>query len=380
MDLEMKEIFIEKRLTELNAPDEYFDKCYESLEIICKVYDVLKRPFSTLYDVRSCFYNERKIVEGAKKEIFNNHLFVKRIALKREKIRDFNVYPFNIEVLKNFHELSLEKNVSFLIGDNGIGKSTLIEALAIVLGMNPEGGTENFTFSTKDTHSELHDFLLVSKGSSRPTTRFFFRAETFYNFATDLERVGAGGYGRKKLHNRSHGESFMQLINNRFSEKGLYVLDEPEAALSPANQLKLLAFIDRMAKNGSQFIIATHSPILISYVDGAVYDLNNNFKKTDYKQTDTFNIYRNFIYNPIGMQFEIFEKRDKELVDIEEKKIKAKQLMAEYWHEETYEMKKYLLLIIDNCEKEKEYMLAVDEFIINPSISVSQFLSIIRNN
>ena len=376
MDLEMKEIFIEKRLTELNASKEYFDKCYETLEVICKVYDVLKRPYSTLHDVRSCFCKTHKSEEKIQKEIFNNHLFVKRIALKRDCIEDFDEYPFNIEVLKNFYDLSLEKNVSFFIGDNGIGKSTLIEALAVVLGMNPEGGTENFNFSTKDTHSELHDFLIVSKGSKRPTTRFFFRAETFYNFATDLERVGASGYGRRNLHYRSHGESFMQLIDNRFSEKGLYVLDEPEAALSPANQLKLLAFIDRMAKNGSQFIIATHSPILISYVDGAVYDLNNNFAITDYRQTDTFNIYRNFIYDPIGMQINMFDKRDKELTTLSEKKVLARQLAMENWCDETYERRMLLLRIIDSCEKEPETMHAVEEFIKNPKMTAEEFLDL----
>lgn len=376
MDLEMKEIFIEKRLTELNASAEYFDKCYETLEIICKVYEVLKSPYSTLFDVRSCFNNMNNSEENVRKEIFNNHLFVKRIALKRECIEDFDEYPFNIEVLKNFHDLSLEKNVSFFIGDNGIGKSTLIEALAIVLGMNPEGGTQNFIFSTRDTHSELHDYLMVSKGSKRPTTRFFFRAETFYNFATDLEEVGAGGYGKRNLHNISHGESFMQLIINRFSEKGLYVLDEPEAALSPANQLKLLSIIDRMAKNGSQFIIATHSPILISYIDGAVYDLNNNFQKIDYRQTDTFNIYRNFIYDPIGMQSDIFEKRDKELAIIEKKKTVARQLIGEFWYDIDYYRRQSVLRIIDNCEKEADYMNAVDEFINNHSLTVSEFIKI----
>ena len=307
MDLEMKEIFIERRLCELNAPEEYFSKCYETLEVICKVYDVLKKSSSTLQEVRSCFCDEWNNEDYIKKELFNNHLFVKRISLMRDEIKNLNVYPFNIKSLKNFSELSLEKNVSFLVGDNGIGKSTLIEALAIKLGMNPEGGTQNFMFSTRATHSKLHEFLVVSKGSKWPTTKFFFRAETFYNFATELEEIGAGGYGERNLHDCSHGESFVQLIENRFTEKGLYVLDEPEAALSPANQLKLLAFIDRMAKNGSQFIIATHSPILISYRDGIVYDLNNNFNKIDYKQTDTFNIYRNFIYDPVGMQKELFK-------------------------------------------------------------------------
>ena len=372
----MKEIYIENRLSELNAPEEYYQKCFESLEVICNVYDVLKRPYPTLADIRQCFKVEKIKKEYFDDKLLGNDLFVKRISLKRHKVEDFNKYPFNIEVLKNFNELSLEKNVSFFIGDNGIGKSSLIEAIAIVLGMNPEGGTENFMFSTRDTHSELHDYLVVSKGTKRPTTRFFFRAETFYNFATEKEHVGGGGYGKRNLHDVSHGESFMQLIVNRFSEKGLYVLDEPEAALSPTNQLKLLAIIDRMAKNGSQFIIATHSPILISYVDGVVYDLNNNFKKTDYRQTDTFNIYRNFIYDPSGMQKELFDKRDKELAMINEKKNLARQLIGEYWYDIDYYRRQSILLIIDNCEKEADYMNAVNEFINNHSLTASEFIKI----
>lgn len=375
MDLEMKEIFIEEKLIKLNAPKEYFNKAYETLEVICNVYDVLKKPYATLEDVRGCFnvvpFNSEK-EENTK----NDDLFVKRISLLRDKVEDFNEYPFNIEVLRNFNELSFEKNVSFFVGDNGIGKSTLIEAIAIVLGLNAEGGTENFDFSTKDTHSILYDYLRVSKGFKRPTTRFFFRAETFYNFATEKEYVGGSGYGKRNLHDISHGESFMQLIRNRFSEKGLYVLDEPEAALSPINQLNLLAFIDKMAKNGSQFIIATHSPILISYIDGVVYDLNNNFKKTDYRELDTFNIYRNFIYDPIGIQKDIYDKRDKEIEIITEKKIKARQLAAEYWSDEDYRLKMTILDIINNCEKEKDYMNAVEEFIENHNLSARKFIEI----
>ena len=180
----------------------------------------------------------------------NSNLFIKKITLERDKIDNFDNYPFNIEVIKNLREINFRKQVTFLVGENGIGKSTLIEAIAVSLGLNPEGGTQNFNFKTKDTHSLLSEYLIISKFNT-PKTKFFLRAESFYNFSTELERLvkendykvllnSYGGY----LHNCSHGESFLQLVKNRFSDKGLYILDEPEAALSPQRQMSLLVLID----------------------------------------------------------------------------------------------------------------------------------------
>ena len=246
----------------------------------------------------------------------NSNLFVEKIWLDREKILSYDRYPFNIEIIKNLHEIEFSSPVTFLVGENGVGKSTLIEALAVSVGLNPEGGTQNFNFSTKNTHSELSEYLRVST-FRRPITKYFLRAESFYNVASEIIRISEeggqgplyGSYGGN-LHECSHGESFIKLIQNRFSENGLYILDEPEAALSPQRQMVLLCLIDDLVKKGSQFIIATHSPILISYRDGKILDLNNNFQSINYKDTDIYNLYKMYLDNPEGMQKNLFDKED----------------------------------------------------------------------
>lgn len=243
----------------------------------------------------------------------NSNLFVTKVSLGREKIDDFNKYPFNIDVIKNFNELQLNSPVTFLVGENGIGKSTFIEALAVKLGLNAEGGSQNFNFSTKDTHSNLSNYLIVSK-YGRPKTKYFLRAESFYNVASEIVRISEeggcgplyGAYGGN-LHECSHGESFLKLVQNRFYDHGLYILDEPEAALSVQRQLSLLCLIDNLVKEGSQFIIATHSPILISYRNGEILDLNNNFAKIKYEDTDIYKTYKMYLDNPYGMQEKLFD-------------------------------------------------------------------------
>ena len=204
----------------------------------------------------------------------NSQLFIKRITLDRSKIGNYDNYPFNIELIKNLNEINFNKPVTFLIGENGIGKSTFIEASAVNIGLNPEGSTENFRSSTKNTHSILSDYITVST-FNKAKTKFFLRAESFYNVASEIIRISEEGgqgplyesYGGN-LHECSHGESFIKLVQNRFSDQSLYILDEPEAALSPQRQMGLLCLINDLVKEGSQFIIATHSPILISYING----------------------------------------------------------------------------------------------------------------
>lgn len=231
-------------------------------------------------------------------------LFIRQIELKREDI-SFDEYPFNIEVIKNFHKIELTSPVTFFVGENGIGKSTFIEALAVALGLNAEGGTQNFNFSTCKTHSNLWEYLYVKK-ENIPRTMFFLRAESFYNVITEINNLGVKGYGGN-LHNCSHGESFLQLVENRFTPNGLYILDEPEAALSPDRQLTLLYLIDELVKHGSQFIIATHSPILIGYQRGKILDFNNNFEEIEYKDTDIYQTYKMFLDNPYGVQKNLFD-------------------------------------------------------------------------
>ncbi len=244
----------------------------------------------------------------------DSNLIVRKVSLMREEIESFDKYPFNIEIIKNFKELTFTSPVTFIIGENGVGKSTFIEALAVALGLPPEGGTENFKYETKNTTSNLSDYIRVIT-YNKAKMKFFLRAESFYNFSSEVQRLVEedgfftlyNSYGGN-LHECSHGESFLKLVQNRFTDHGLYILDEPEAALSPQRQLTLLYFIDQLVKEGSQFIIATHSPILISYRNGKIIDLNNNFKEVNYKDTDIYSIYKMYLDDAAGMQRRLFEE------------------------------------------------------------------------
>jgi len=243
----------------------------------------------------------------------NSNLFIKRITLERDKIANYDVYPFNIGIIKQMTEVNFNKPVTFLVGENGIGKSTFIEALAVQLGLNPEGGTQNFKFSTKNTHSILSDYIRISKFNT-PKTKFFLRAESFYNFSSEVQRLVEEDYFVTlyesyggNLHQCSHGESFIKLVQNRFTDHGLYILDEPEAALSPQRQMSLLCLINDLVKEGSQFIIATHSPILISYINGEILDLNNNFEVIKYEDTNIYQTYKMYLEDPYRMQERLFD-------------------------------------------------------------------------
>lgn len=237
-------------------------------------------------------------------------LFVNKIQLKKENI-DKSVHPFNIKVLKDFDYLDINNAVTLFYGENGVGKSTLIEAIAIALGLNPEGGSNNMHFSNYNDYSDLYKYIVISK-FGLPKTKFFLRAESFYNTASSIRNDYGKGeldylYGGD-LHACSHGESFLKLVENRFWDNGLYILDEPEAALSPQRQMTLLCYIHQLARNGSQFIIATHSPILLSYQYGDIIDMNNNMERIKYEDTEVYKIYKDFLNNPYGMQKVLFEE------------------------------------------------------------------------
>ena len=237
------------------------------------------------------------------------NIFIKGIKLKREDINSTK-YPFNIKCLNDFDELKFDNSVSFFYGENGVGKSTLVEAIAIALGLNPEGGSDNMQFSNYDDYSELYKYLIINKFGV-PRTKFFLRAESFYNVATDISNNGdliETTYGGEDLHECSHGESFLKLVEHRFWNKGLYILDEPEAALSPERQMTLLCYIHDLAKNGSQFLIATHSPILLSYKYGKIIDMNNKMEEIKYEDTEVYKIYKDFLDNPYGMQKVLFDE------------------------------------------------------------------------
>ena len=214
---------------------------------------------------------------------------------------------------KNSHmavEATIKDDLVLIYGENGVGKSTLIEAIAISLGLNPEGGSNNMQFSTYDDYSELYKHLIISKFGV-PKTKFFLRAESFYNVASDISNNSDlidTTYGGEDLHSCSHGESFLKLVEHRFWDKGLYILDEPEAALSPQRQMTLLCYIHDLAKKGSQFIIATHSPILLSYKYGRIINMNNKLEEIGYEDTEVYQIYKDFLNNPNGMQKILFEE------------------------------------------------------------------------
>lgn len=219
-------------------------------------------------------------------------------------------YPFNLPVVKNLNTLTFHPKVTFLVGENGSGKSTLLEAIAVAAGLNAEGGSKNFNFSTAATHSELHKHIHLNKGLKLPKDTYFLRAETFYNVATEIKNLEFSRksiYGDKYLHEQSHGESFISLIQNRFRGNGLYILDEPEAALSPANQFKLLTLMDKLVKNNSQFIIATHSPIIMGYPDADIFLLETDeIRKVDYEETPHYQLTKYFLGNREKVLAELF--------------------------------------------------------------------------
>jgi len=229
--------------------------------------------------------------------------YIKDIRLQGDF--DHSSYPFNIpavQYLRKAGNLPLEKPVTFFVGENGTGKSTLVEAIAVAMGFNGEGGSRDFYFSTQRTHSKLCDYLRITK-SAFPKDGFFLRAESFYNTATYLEENSTLlRYGGVSFHAQSHGESFLALALNRFEGEGLYILDEPESALSPQRLMSLLVVIDELVKRDSQFIIATHSPILMAYPYADILEFSDKgIQKVGYRETEHYKITKQFIEIPERM-------------------------------------------------------------------------------
>ncbi len=223
---------------------------------------------------------------------------------------DKNSYLNNLPVIKylaDSKKLSFASNVTFFVGENGTGKSTLLEAIAVAYGFNAEGGSVNFNFSTNETHSELHSHLILAK-TGFAKDGFFLRAESLYNVATNIDEIGVSGYGNVSLHEQSHGESFLSLVQNRFRGNGLYILDEPEAALSPMRLLTLMVEIKNLTDDNSQFIIATHSPILMAFPNAEILEFSENgIKKANYQDTEHYTVTKNFLSNPERMLKYLFE-------------------------------------------------------------------------
>lgn len=228
--------------------------------------------------------------------MFSN-LYLREVRLNKES-HNHTIYPFNLPVVSANQSILFTNQVTFIIGPNGSGKSTLIEAMALAYGFNAEGGTINYRFSTNDTHSNLYEYITLVKGIVRPRETFFFRAESFYTMKTYLESIELR-YGEKPMHHYSHGESFLVLMMEKFTGRGLYILDEPESALSPQSQLALLSRMNQLETHNSQFIIATHSPILLAYPNATIYQIGDGGELTqvDYEDTEYYQIYKYFMNN-----------------------------------------------------------------------------------
>lgn len=229
--------------------------------------------------------------------MMNNQL-LQRVFINWDKIDKYS-YLREIEALKGLEYLEFQKPVTFFVGENGSGKSTMLEAIAVAAGFNPEGGTKNYSFSTYDSHSELCEAIKLVKGIRQAGWGYFLRAESFYNVATQEEE-----YTRytpvpsEELHKKSHGESFLAIAQKHFKPNGLYFLDEPEAALSPQRQLTLLMEIDQCVKEESQFIIVTHSPILLGMPDAEILTFDRGtIQHCEYEDTDSYQVTEMFINN-----------------------------------------------------------------------------------
>ena len=223
---------------------------------------------------------------------------------------DKNSYLNHLPVIKYLskqRELSFDSTVTFFVGENGTGKSTLLEAIAVAYGFNAEGGSKNFNFSTNTTHSELYEHITIAK-KGFAKDGFFLRAESLYNVATNIDEMDKlpsfdapviSGYGGVSLHQQSHGESFLSIVQNRFFGNGLYIFDEPEAALSPMKLLALMAEINELIKKNSQFIIATHSPILMTFPNAQIFEFSQEgITNVNYQDTEHFQITKRFLENP----------------------------------------------------------------------------------
>ena len=250
------------------------------------------------------------------------NLFVTDIALTLPPERREGGYPYAIPAIRHLDRLTFPTPVTFFVGENGSGKSTLLEAIAAAFGLNPEGGTKHVRFSTRASHSDLFRSLRLTRTRPAATDSYFLRAESFYNLATVVENPNDyGAYdaeagGGRSLHEQSHGESFLALVLNRLRGNGFYLFDEPEAALSPSRQLALIAAMQRLVLRGSQFIVATHSPILLGFPEATIYLFGDHPPRPiAYEETEHYQVTKAFLEHPARMLRELL--RDDE-VDPEE--------------------------------------------------------------
>ncbi|MSP82284.1 MAG: AAA family ATPase [Alphaproteobacteria bacterium] len=242
--------------------------------------------------------------------------FLLRVRLERDRVPSFETYPFNLPAVRTLTELELHPAVTYFVGENGSGKSTLLEAIAVAAGFNPEGGSRNLAFATRASHSVLHEYIRLVRGLVRPRDGYFLRAESFFNVATKIEHLdqGPGGppivnsYGGRSLHEQSHGEAFFALLTKRFGGRGLYVLDEPEAALSATRQLAFLSRLQELVRDGSQFLIATHAPIIMAYPNATIQVVSDDgLTPTPFEETEHVRIAGSFLRNRERMLRELMK-------------------------------------------------------------------------
>jgi predicted ATPase len=233
------------------------------------------------------------------------------VRLRRQAVPSFDRYPFSLPAVRGLHRLQFHPSVTYFVGENGSGKSTLLEALAVACGFNPEGGAlHEVEFATRESHSGLHRWLEVDLPSRLSMRGYFLRAESFYNVATAVERQdeeewmkalprrNRDRYGGRALHEQSHGEAFLALFEHRLHGEMLVLMDEPEAALSPIRQMSFLTLLHRHVRAGAQFVIATHSPIVLAYPDAWIYQFGEGgVRRTEYEETEHYQVYRDFLQN-----------------------------------------------------------------------------------
>jgi len=245
--------------------------------------------------------------------------FLHAISLRRQNIESFEEYPYSIPAIRHLHELRFHPRVTFFVGENGAGKSTLLEAIALAEGFNAEGGSRRSgMFKTRDTHHErFWQNIALNRGGGKRLARsdsYFLRAESFYNLASYLEEVGGGNAAgpfseATSYHQQSHGEAFMNLMTTRLGGNGLYLLDEPEAALSPQRQLSFVAALHQLVQRGSQFIIATHSPIVLAYPAATIYHFGEQgITPIEYEETEHYKVTRAFLLRREAMLRELMSE------------------------------------------------------------------------
>jgi predicted ATPase len=237
--------------------------------------------------------------------------YLREVRIERDASVDPDAYPFDIPAVRELGALTFHPDVTFFIGENGSGKSTLLEAIALEAGFGAEGGTRNMQFKTAETVSPLHEYLRAVRGFRRPRDSYFFRSESFYNVATYTDEVdpALAGYEGKSLHHRSHGEAFLAVLNHKLRGNGLYLFDEPEAALSPSRQLTALASIHDLVTDESQFIIATHSPILLAYPHCKIVCFDDTgVREVRYEDTEHYAVTRRFLNNHQAMMADLLRR------------------------------------------------------------------------